>query len=90
MEMTACSSPRRGSKRPGAPRDHHSLAPVREDCGCRASGRTSQPFTNPNAPAAPPQIPAWAHKPLENCAKLVAMTSPGGCANEDVVVLTRQ
>lgn len=51
---------------------------------------TSQPFTNPNAPAAPPQIPAWNHKPLANCAKLVAMTSPGGCANEDVVLLTRQ
>lgn len=51
---------------------------------------TSKPFTNPNAPAAPPQIPAWGHKPLASCAKIVAMTSPGGCQNEDVVVLTRQ
>jgi hypothetical protein len=51
---------------------------------------TSQPFTNPNAPAAPPQIPAWQHKPLANCSKILAMASPGGCANEDVVLLTRQ
>jgi len=51
---------------------------------------TSAMFTNPNAPAAPPQIPGWAHKPLASCAKIVAMYSPGGCANEDVVVITRQ
>jgi hypothetical protein len=52
---------------------------------------TSQPFMNPNAPAAPPQIPAWQHKPLASCAKLVAMmASGGGCASEDVVLLTRQ
>lgn len=51
---------------------------------------TSQPFTNPNAPAAPPQIPAWQHKPLADCSKIVAMTSPGGCPNEDVVLLRRQ
>ncbi len=51
---------------------------------------TSRPFTNPNAPAAPPQIPGWQHKPLASCTKLVAMTSPGGCVNEDVVVLTRK
>jgi hypothetical protein len=51
---------------------------------------TSDPFTNPNAPAAPPVFPGWAHRPIANCAKLVGMTSPGGCANEDVIVLTRQ
>jgi hypothetical protein len=51
---------------------------------------TTAQFTNPNAPAAPPQIGGWDHKPLANCAKLIAMSSPGGCANEDVVVLTRQ
>jgi hypothetical protein len=49
---------------------------------------TSQRFVNPNAPAAPPQISAWQHKPLADCKKLVAMSSPGGCANEDVVLLT--
>jgi hypothetical protein len=51
---------------------------------------TSHPFSNQNAPAAPPQIPGWAHRPLESCAKILAMTSPGGCANEDVILLTRQ
>lgn len=51
---------------------------------------TSQPFTNPNAPAAPPQLPGWQHKPLANCAKILAMTSPGGCVNEDVILLTRK
>jgi hypothetical protein len=51
---------------------------------------TSDPFTNPNAPAAPPAFPGWAHRPIANCTKLVGMTSPGGCANEDVIVLTRQ
>jgi len=51
---------------------------------------TSQPFTNPNAPAAPPQMPGWNHKPLANCVKIIAMASPGGCQNEDVVLLTRQ
>lgn len=51
---------------------------------------TSAPFTNPNAPAAPPQIAGWDHKPLADCSKLVAMTSPGGCAGEDLILLTRQ
>ena len=51
---------------------------------------TSQPFINPNAPAAPPVLGGWQHKPLADCSKLIAMTSPGGCANEDVVLLTRQ
>jgi hypothetical protein len=51
---------------------------------------TSAPFVNANAPAAPPAIAGWSHKPLTDCAKLIAMTSPGGCANEDVIQLTRQ
>jgi hypothetical protein len=51
---------------------------------------TSGQFTNPNAPAPPPQIAGWDHKPLADCSKLVAMTSPGGCAGEDLIVLTRQ
>jgi hypothetical protein len=56
-----------------------------------ARSSTSGQFTNPNAPAAPPQVTGgWDHKPLADCAKLIAMYSPGGCGNEDVVVLTRQ
>jgi hypothetical protein len=51
---------------------------------------TSHPWVNPNAPAPPPQISGWEHKPLADCSKLVAMTSPGGCAAEDVVLFTRQ
>lgn len=51
---------------------------------------TSASFTNPNAPAAAPLLPGWDHKPLADCSKMIAMYSPGGCANEDVVVLTRQ
>jgi hypothetical protein len=51
---------------------------------------TSDPFTNPNAPAAPPTLTGWAQRPIANCTKLVGMTSTGGCANEDVIVLTRQ
>jgi hypothetical protein len=51
---------------------------------------TSGEFTNPNAPAPPPQLPGWSHTPLADCSKLIAMTSPGGCAAEDIVLLTRQ
>jgi hypothetical protein len=51
---------------------------------------TSQPFTNPNAPGAPRSLPHWQHKPLADCSKIVAMASPGGCQNEDVVLMTRQ
>lgn len=51
---------------------------------------TSQPFTNPNAPGAPTLIPNWAHKPLADCSKLVAIASPGGCQNEDIVLMVRQ
>ena len=51
---------------------------------------TSGAFTNPNAPGPPPLLPHWQHKPLADCSKLVAMTSPGGCQNEDIVLMTRQ
>ena len=51
---------------------------------------TSLPFTNPNAPGPPGLLPGWQHKPLADCSKLVAMTSPGGCHNEDIVLMTRQ
>ncbi|HEX3904708.1 MAG TPA: hypothetical protein VH853_17870 [Polyangia bacterium] len=45
---------------------------------------TSGDFVNPNAPNTPPQISGWQHKPFQNCATLFFMTSPGGCANEDL------
>jgi hypothetical protein len=51
---------------------------------------TSRPFTNPNSPGDPVAIPSWQHKPLADCSKLVAMTSPGGCQNEDVIIMMRQ
>lgn len=51
---------------------------------------TSKPFENPNAGGNPPQIEGWSHKPLADCATLVGMYSPGGCANEDVVKMNRQ
>ncbi len=51
---------------------------------------TSQPFTNPNADGDPPQISAWHHKPLADCRTLLAMSSGGGCQNEDVVRLVRE
>jgi hypothetical protein len=47
---------------------------------------TSGVFVNPNAPGPAPTISAgWSHRPLLECDRLVAMYSPGGCANEDVV-----
>jgi hypothetical protein len=45
---------------------------------------TSGDFVNPNAPNTPPQLGGWQHKPFQNCATLFFMTSPGGCANEDL------
>lgn len=51
---------------------------------------TSLPFVNPNAPGPPPSIPNWIHRPLTDCSKLIAMASPGGCQNEDIVLMTRQ
>jgi hypothetical protein len=46
-------------------------------------------WINPNAPAAAPSIGGWEHKPLADCAHLIGMSSPGGCANEDIFVYTR-
>jgi hypothetical protein len=51
---------------------------------------TSAPFTNPNAPGDPPSLEGWSHKALDDCSKLIGMYSPGGCQNEDVILLTRQ
>lgn len=51
---------------------------------------TSAAFANPNDPGPPPQLPNWQHKPSADCSKIWAMTSPGGCLNEDVVLMTRQ
>lgn len=51
---------------------------------------TSKPFENPNSAGNPPQIEGWSHKPLADCATLIGMYSPGGCANEDIVKMTRQ
>jgi hypothetical protein len=48
---------------------------------------TSKPFVNPNAPAAPPRIASWAHRPVTDCSKLIAMASAGGCQNEDLVLM---
>jgi hypothetical protein len=51
---------------------------------------TNGPWINPNAPAAAPTIGGWEHKPLADCARLVGMSSTGGCQNEDIFVFTRQ
>jgi hypothetical protein len=51
---------------------------------------TSRQFVNPNAPNAPNFILNWGHRPFADCSKLVAIASPGGCYNEDVVMMTRQ
>jgi hypothetical protein len=51
---------------------------------------TSKEFEYPDGGSAAPTIPGWSHKPLADCSKLIGMYSPGGCANEDVVSLTRQ
>ncbi|HEY4395178.1 MAG TPA: hypothetical protein VGP64_14000 [Polyangia bacterium] len=52
---------------------------------------TSSDWSNPNAPNTPPQIGDWDHKPLQDCSKLVATGSTaGGCANQDIYVLTRK
>lgn len=50
---------------------------------------TSTPFINSNAPAPPPLLSNWYHIPLADCSKLIAVASPGGCQNEDVVLMTR-
>jgi hypothetical protein len=51
---------------------------------------TSAEFVNPNAPNTPPQLGGWQHKPFQSCATLFSMTSPGGCANEDLYFNYRQ
>jgi hypothetical protein len=42
---------------------------------------TRQPFTNPNAPAAPPTVPGFRTRPIGNCGALIG-TCTGGCNNE--------
>lgn len=63
----------------------------------RLATRTSlrAPFTNPNAPGPMPQLKAttgyvWQHIPVGDCSRILAVTSPGGCFNQDVEELTRQ
>lgn len=51
---------------------------------------TNAAWVNSNAPADPPTISNWSVKPLADCARLIAMASPGGCAAEDIVVMQRQ
>ena len=52
---------------------------------------TSADWSNPNAPAAPPQIGDWDHKPFADCRTLVATGSTaGGCMNQDIYFLYRQ
>ena len=51
---------------------------------------TSAEFVNPNAPNTPPQLGGWQHKPFQSCATMFSMTSPGGCANEDLYFNYRQ
>ncbi len=43
----------------------------------------TKPFTNPNAPAAPPTVPGFRTRPLASCAQLVGTCTPGGCLGED-------
>jgi hypothetical protein len=52
---------------------------------------TSADWSNPYAPAAPPQIGEWDHKPFQDCRTLVATGSAvGGCNNQDIYFLYRQ
>ncbi len=52
---------------------------------------TSADWSNPNAPATPPQIGEWDHKPFQDCRTLVATGSTaGGCNNQDIYFLYRQ
>jgi hypothetical protein len=53
---------------------------------------TSGDFSNPSAPNAPPELAGWQHKPLADCATLIATNAGAGagCANEDIVFLTRR
>ena len=52
---------------------------------------TTAAFSNPNAPNPPPELAGWQHKPLADCATLLATSAVGGgCANDDIVFLTRR
>ena len=52
---------------------------------------TSADWSNPNAPAAPPAIGGWDHKPFPDCRTLVATAAAtGGCNNQDIYFLYRQ
>lgn len=51
---------------------------------------TTGAWVNPNAPAPAPVVSGWQHKPSADCSKLISMASPGGCANEDIKLHTRQ
>jgi hypothetical protein len=52
---------------------------------------TSADWSNPNAPATPPQVGEWDHKPFQDCRTLVATGSTaGGCNNQDIYFLYRQ
>ena len=52
---------------------------------------TSADFSNPNAPNAPPELAGWQHKPLGDCATLIATNGTvGGCTTEDIVFQTRR
>lgn len=42
------------------------------------------PFTNPNAPGAPPLLPGLRTRPLANCTVLVGTCSTGGCLGENI------
>jgi len=51
--------------------------------------RTSltQPFANPNAPAAAPILPGFRTRPLSDCKTLVG-TCQSGCSNEQICTYT--
>jgi hypothetical protein len=52
---------------------------------------TSAEFSNPNAPNPPPQLAGFQHKPLADCATLLATEAvAGGCVSQDVVFQTRR
>jgi hypothetical protein len=54
-------------------------------------GSTTAEFSNPNAPNAPPQLAGWQHKPLADCATVLATNAVGGgCGFEDIVFQTRR
>jgi len=52
---------------------------------------TTAEFSNPNAPNPPPQLAGFQHKPLADCATLLATEAvAGGCVSQDVVFQTRR